>query len=315
MVISSFKEHITFLKGEIDKNLKKVPIHETPKYLYDPIRYIISGKGKRLRPILVHLSGQVYDADPSYLMKAGIAVELLHNFTLVHDDIMDEDEMRHAKPTVHQKWDNSVAILSGDGLFVLSQLVMSGLPQSIIQRFNEVSLTICEGQGFDKEFENNPSIQMEEYLMMIGKKTGALLGLCSEIGSLLGGQDIKNAHQLYSFGLNLGLAFQIQDDFLEIYGKESTIGKSLGSDIEKGKQTALTILAREKHPQAWKDFISGNPSNSDYKFFFQSNRIDNEAKKIINHYLEKATEGLALIPKHKRKNLDKFTNMILMRKF
>ena len=187
-ITSSFEKHISFIKSDIEKSLKKIPLANDPNYLYGPIRYILKGKGKRLRPILVHLVGHSYSADPEDLMKASMAVELLHNFTLVHDDIMDNDSVRHGKPTVHKKWDEPTAILSGDAIFVLSQLLLNSLPQIIHRRFNEVSLNICEGQGMDKEFENDPSISMGKYLIMIGKKTGALLGLCAELGALLSGQ-------------------------------------------------------------------------------------------------------------------------------
>ena len=184
-ITSSFEKHISFIKSDIEKSLNKIPLTNNPNYLYDPIRYIIKGKGKRLRPILVHLVGHSYSADPEDLMKVSMAVELLHNFTLVHDDIMDNDSVRHGKQTVHKKWDEPTAILSGDAIFVLSQLLLNSLPQIIHRRFNEVSLNICEGQGMDKEFENDPSISMGKYLIMIGKKTGALLGLCAELGGLL----------------------------------------------------------------------------------------------------------------------------------
>ena len=243
---NSFPDHIKFLKGEIETALKKIPLNNSPAYLYDPLKYILKGKGKRLRPILVHLAGKAFQADPHMLMKAAMAVELLHNFTLVHDDMMDGDAMRHGQETVHNKWDDATAILSGDGLFALSQLMLTDMPATVHQRFNEVTVTICEGQGMDKEFENDTSISMGAYLVMIGKKTGSLLGLCAEMGALIGNADQKTAHHLFEFGLNLGLAFQVQDDYLEIFGDASSMGKSLGSDIHAGKQTALTILAREK---------------------------------------------------------------------
>ena len=263
----------------------------------------------------MHLSGQAHDVDPDDLMKVAIAVEFLHNFTLVHDDIMDGDKTRHGQPTVHQQWDASTAILSGDGLFVLSQLILTGLPPIIHQRFNEVTLAVCEGQGMDKEFEHDASITMGQYLIMIGKKTGSLLGLCAELGALLGGVNKEDAHHLFEFGLNLGLAFQIQDDFLEIFGDESTMGKSLGSDIREGKQTALTILAREKHPDNWRAFIDTSPSISDYQSYFEANNIQAEGERVIHHYIEKARQGLDRIQEEKQDHLNQFATMILKRKF
>ncbi len=312
---NSFPEHVQFLKGEIEKALQKIPLDHSPNYLYDPLKYVLKGKGKRLRPVLVHLAGQVYQADPEALMKAGVAVELLHNFTLVHDDIMDEDDVRHGQPAVHKQWDDATAILAGDGLFVLSQLMLTGLTPIVHQRVNEVTLAVCEGQGMDKEFENDSSVSMGHYLIMIGKKTGALLGLSAELGALIGKASEETAHHLFEFGLNLGLAFQIQDDFLEIFGDESSMGKSLGSDIRAGKQTALTILARENNPEKWGSFIKDNHSILACQSYFESNGIKANTEKTIQHYIEKAQAGLNVIPEEKRDYLNQFTTMILNRTY
>ena len=314
-ITSSFEKHISFIKSDIEKSLNKIPLTNNPNYLYDPIRYIIKGKGKRLRPILVHLVGHSYSADPEDLMKVSMAVELLHNFTLVHDDIMDNDSVRHGKQTVHKKWDEPTAILSGDAIFVLSQLLLNSLPQIIHRRFNEVSLNICEGQGMDKEFENDPSISMGKYLIMIGKKTGALLGLCAELGALLSGQKKEEAHSLFQYGLNLGLAFQIQDDLLEIFSDESVMGKSLGSDLSKNKQTALTILAKNDNSEKWLNFTRNYSKISDYQSYFNKNRIRNKVEKSIQHYINKANSALNAAPKSDKDHLQKFTNLILKRKF
>jgi len=313
--INNFPKHVQFLKGEIETALQKIPLDHSPNYLYNPLKYVLNGKGKRLRPILVHLAGQAFETDPQDLMKAGVAVELLHNFTLVHDDIMDGDNVRHGQPTVHKKWDNSTAILTGDGIFVLAQLMLTGLPPLVQQRFNEVTMSVCEGQGMDKEFENDSSVSMGHYLIMIGKKTGALLGLCAELGALIRDESQETAHHLFEYGLNLGLAFQIQDDLLEIFGNESSMGKSLGSDIRAGKQTALSILAREKNPDQWDNFIKENRTISKYQSYFKSNGIKSDTEKVIQHYIEKAQEGLSVIPEEKRSNLNQFTTMILNRTY
>ena len=312
---NSFFDHIEFLRDEIDKALSKIPINGSPKYLYDPIQYVISGRGKRLRPILAHLSGQAHKADPSALMKVSLAIELLHNFSLVHDDMMDGDEIRHGKPSVHNKWDDSTAILAGDGLFSLAQLLLTDLPQIIFQRFNEVALTICEGQGLDKEFEHDTSISINQYLSMISKKTGALLGLSAELGSRLGNLDDHTNQNMYEFGLNLGLAFQIQDDYLEIFADESTMGKSLGSDISSGKQTVLSILARERDSVSWNRFIEQKNEISAYKEYFELNEIKMETKKLIKDYISKSRNNLEVISKEKSENLEDFTQLILNRKF
>ena len=215
-----FHKEISFLKHEINRSLKKILIKDEPKYLYDPIKYSINNSGKRLRPILVFLSGKLFKSNVNDLMKAAVAVELLHIFTLIHDDIMDGDDIRHGKPSLHEKWDISTAILSGDAIFTLAQLAISNLDEKAYKRLNEISLLVCEGQALDKEFENDNSISMDKYLNMITKKTGSLLGLCSELGAIVSGQKMDIRSKLYTFGVNLGLAFQIQDDYLEIFGEQ-----------------------------------------------------------------------------------------------
>ena len=314
-VTSLFSEHINFLKREIDNALKKIPTDKEPKYLYEPIAYAIRGKAKRLRPVFVHLAGNVFQGDPEQLMKAALAVELLHNFSLVHDDIMDNDNMRHGQLAIHNKWDNSAAILSGDGLFVLSQLSISYLNPIIQLRFNEVALLVCEGQGLDKEFEGDLSVTMDQYIDMISKKTGALLGLCGQLGGLIGGLSIKSSEKLFKFGLNLGLAFQVQDDYLEVFGNEALMGKTLGSDIEAGKQTAMTILARKKNSKDWLSFFKKNHSIASYREYFDKNGIRKETEEKIKHYINKANKKLEFIDEKKRKDLQKFAKLILNRKY
>ncbi|MEE8336135.1 MAG: polyprenyl synthetase family protein [Candidatus Neomarinimicrobiota bacterium] len=319
--IKSFNDHILFLKGEIEKNIHRLPLNEKPEYLYDPIRYVLKGKGKRLRPILVHLSGQAFKADPENLMKGALAVELMHNFTLVHDDIMDQDHIRHGQPAVHKKWDNSAAILAGDGLFVLAQLLLSTLKPRIQTRFNEVTLTICEGQGMDKNFENKSHIQLEKYLEMISKKTGSLLGFCAELGGLLAGQNNSVLTTLNSYGISLGLAFQVQDDILEIYGEVENMGKSLGSDISAGKQTVLTIIAEKNDPENWKNVkLTGHKMEGEnrikyFRDYFSNHHIRSQAEKMVNNYINEAHEFLRIFPENNRENLQKFTDLILNRTF
>ena len=308
-VSNSIKKNAKF----VNKFLRK-ELNGDPKQLYDAASHLIIHGGKRLRPYLVLKSCQMLGGKQSDAISAASAVEMIHNFTLVHDDIMDNDNIRHGQPSVHKKWDEPTAILSGDAIFVLSQLLLIGLPTIIIQRFNEVSLNICEGQGMDKQFENDTSISMGQYLIMIGKKTGALLGLCAELGALLSGIKKENAHSLFEYGLNLGLAFQIQDDLLDIYGDESSMGKSLGSDISKKKQTALTILARDNNSEKWLDFINNHSKISDYQSYFDKNGIRSEVEKAVAHYIEKANSALISSPESDKEHLQKFTTMILKRK-
>ena len=314
--ISSFQDHISFIRSQTEKGLAKIPLKPNlSNYFYDPIDYVLKGKGKRLRPILVHLSGQIYNASPEDLMKAGLAVELLHNFSLVHDDIMDNDSKRHGKPSVHIKWDIPSAILAGDGLFTLAQLSLVGLNPIIFQRFNEAALEVCEGQGIDKQYENNTSITMEQYIQMIGKKTASFLGLCAELGALLGSASQEESDQLYKFGYNLGLAFQIKDDYLEIFGDESLMGKSLGSDLDEQKQTIMTITAREDDPNKWSKFNQKKKDLSQYKEYFESNHIKEKVESLIEDKVNIALSGLNLISKKDAKHLLEYAKLILNRKF
>lgn len=314
--IRSFQDHISFIRSQTEKGLSKIPLRPNlTNYFYEPIKYVIKGQGKRLRPILVHLTGQIYNAHPDELMKAGIAVELLHNFSLVHDDIMDNDSKRHGQPSVHNKWDTSTAILAGDGLFALSQLSLVGLKPVVYQRFNEVALEVCEGQGIDKEYESNTSITMDEYIQMIGKKTASFLGLCAEIGGLLGSASQKETNNLFQFGYNLGLAFQIKDDYLEIFGDEKTMGKSLGSDLDEQKQTVMTITARKKDFDNWTKFIQKKNNLSQYKDYFEKNGIKREVENMIEVYVSKALSGLDLISKNKSMHLSEYAKLILNRDY
>ena len=243
-----FIDLLNFIRSETDRHLQKLDFPEEPAFLYDPIRYVLKGKGKRLRPLLVHLSGRGFDADPEDLMHAGLAVELLHNFTLVHDDIMDKDDIRHGKPTVHMKYGQAAAILVGDSIFTLGQLNIEQVQTNTIQAthaYNKASLAVCEGQAYDLQFEGDTTVSLDQYLVMISRKTGALLSLCAELGGILGNQSHEVCHKLHTFGLNLGRAFQVQDDILEIFSDEENLGKSLESDVAADKQTVLTILARK----------------------------------------------------------------------
>ena len=315
-VTSTFQEHIQFIQSQTNKALAKItPKLNSSKYFYDPVDYAIKGEGKRLRPVLVHLSGQAYDAQPDDLMKLGIAVELLHNFSLVHDDIMDNDSKRHGQPSVHYKWDIPTAILAGDGLFTLAQLSLVGLDSYIFQRFNEVALEICEGQGMDKEFENDHSIDMDSYIQMIGKKTACFLGMCSELGAVLGGASEKEANNLYKFGYFLGLAFQIKDDYLEIFGNEESMGKSLGSDIDENKQTILTIVARKINMKDWDSFLNKKRKFEEYKNYFESNGVKKEVENLIELNVEKALTGLSMVSDDRSVQLNKYANLILNREF
>ncbi len=314
--MSSFNELITFIRTEVNRDLKRLPIPEKPTYLYDPIRFTLRGKGKRFRPILVHLAGRANHADPDSLMKIALAVELLHNFTLVHDDIMDDDDQRHGQEAVHAKWDNSTAILAGDGIYAIAQILLSGLPDranAICRFFNQATLEVCEGQALDKEFENDVSITEKQYLEMIEKKTGSLLGACAALPAILIGHDEETISYFDQFGRALGNGFQIHDDLLEIYADPKEMGKSLGSDIAAGKQTMMVIKARNHFSQEWGELISRSDDDDlmeNIRLFFTENGIVDETKTMAHSYFKSARESLEKIDSINRDELNEFVNLV-----
>ncbi len=322
MVTDSFLDHIEQLRFEINERLQSFPLDSEPKYIYDPIKYIMDGRGKRLRPIIVNLVGTVYGASKEDLLNAGLAVELLHNFTLVHDDIMDQDSLRHGKATVHKKWDESTAILAGDGIYAIAQILITKVktnPLNAIHAFNKATLYVCEGQAYDKEFENNYGIVLDQYLTMIKKKTGWLIGFCAELGGILGNQPDSVINELQSYGLNLGIAFQIQDDILEIFSDSKSMGKSLGSDLIAGKQTILTVLARQNDAVSWKQKWEEIMNNDlllaikKFRIYFEKNSILESAKNMTKKYTEAAQNNLQIIPKEKRAQLEQLTEFVWKR--
>ena len=314
--MASFLELISFIRTEVNRDLTRLPIPEKPAYLYNPIRYVLRGKGKRFRPILVHLAGRANHADPESLMKIALAVELLHNFTLVHDDIMDNDDMRHGQPAIHTKWDDSTAILAGDGINAIAQILLSGLPDranAICRFFNQATLEVCEGQALDKEFENDVSITEDQYLEMIGKKTGSLLGACAVLPATLIECDQDDIDHFDQFGRALGNGFQIHDDLLEIYGNPEDMGKSLGSDIAEGKQTMMVIKARNQFEKEWGEIIADSTApdlREKIRSFFTKSGIESETKSMAESYFNSARKSLDKINDLNREELNEFINLV-----
>ena len=204
------------IRSKVNNALENFYIPETPKSLYDPLRYVIRGEGKRLRPILLHLTARAFKVEHKSLMDASIAVELLHNFTLVHDDIMDDDDMRHGKGTVHNKWDEATAILVGDALFSYAQISIAKFSDNLktYQTFNKTMIEICEGQALDLEYQYRDKVTIDEYIGMIDKKTGYIIGMCSEIGSMLCNYSVED--QLNDEFSN------IQEEAIKKYGTKFT---------------------------------------------------------------------------------------------
>ena len=319
--MDDFTSLIDTIRLNVNRYLKKIPIPDAPRYLYDPIRYSIQNEGKRFRPILTHLSGRANNIDSDALMNLSLAVELLHNFTLVHDDIMDNDTIRHGKQTIHEKWDSSTAILAGDGIYTIAQIILNEIPSNgvlLSKYFNKTTLEICEGQALDKEFENNHDVDREMYFDMINKKTGSLLGASAALPIIHNGGSKELVSIYEQFGRNLGMGFQIHDDLLEITGDTKTMGKSLGSDIFEGKQTIMVILARESYPDEWRDLLNISDTNELIKniyTFFEAKNIIQETRSISDSYFKASLNYLKKIDGISTEELKQLVNLIEKRTY
>ena len=220
-----------------------------PHKLYDPIAYTMSHGGKRLRPLLTLLACDLFSGDVEKALYPALAIEVFHNFTLVHDDIMDKAPLRRGKETVYKKWDSNIAILSGDTMFALAyQYALntdSNLVPKILSVFSQAAIEVCEGQQFDMDFETSPSVSIDEYLEMIRLKTAVLIAVSLQIGAIIGDASEEEIIEMYNFGNNLGMAFQLKDDLLDVYGEQEKFGKKTGGDIVANKKTYLFLKALE----------------------------------------------------------------------
>ena len=310
------------LKNDFLNEFSKIQDLEGPSYLYDPIKYFVKSPGKRLRPIIVLFLGELFKNSKEDSINGALGVELLHNFTLVHDDIMDEDDLRHNVATIHKKWDNAHAVLSGDGLGALGPLFIGKIKKNtlaILIRYNEVILEICEGQAYDMEFENKEVVSVSDYLLMSAKKTGSLFELCFEIASLISDKYIKNVNELKKLGRNLGVIFQIQDDILELETDSENMGKGAFSDIERNKKTILTCFAMEKNLSDWKKLIeSTNHENisgkkkSIYNFFIENN-LKEESDKLLADYISQCNDIINELPDKIQGGLNELISYIIKR--
>ena len=239
----SFKE----IQEKIEREIGQLEFDCPPKSLYEPITYILSLGGKRIRPALVLMAYNLYREDVEKVIRPAIGLEVFHNFTLLHDDLMDQADKRRNKPTVHKVWNANTAILSGDAMLIAAyQLIGETAPEhlkEVLDLFTRTALEICGGQQYDMEFESRMDVSEEEYLEMIRLKTAVLLACSLKTGAILGGASREDAENLYRFGINIGLAFQLQDDLLDVYGDTKTFGKNIGGDILCNKKTFLLINA------------------------------------------------------------------------
>jgi len=261
-----------YQKNFIDYLESKKWVHE-PKNLYEPIEYIIKLGGKRMRPVLTLMGADIFDVNYHKAMPAALAVEVFHNFTLIHDDIMDDAPLRRGKTTVHEKWNINTGILSGDAMLILAyQYFESYEPktfQKLAKLFSKTALEVCDGQQLDVDFETRKDVTIDEYINMIRLKTSVLVAAALKMGAIVAETSDENANLIYDFGLNLGLAFQLQDDFLDTFGDPKTFGKQVGGDIMENKKTYLYLKALE---------VANNKDQEKLRFYFDQKLEDNTAK-------------------------------------
>ena len=240
--LSQYQEFVTeYLKSQLEV--------KEPKNLYEPIHYILHLGGKRIRPVLTVMSAEIFDVSYEKALPAALAVEVFHNFSLVHDDIMDDAPLRRGNVTVHEKWDTNTAILSGDAMLILAYQYFEKYEpvifQALAKLFSKTALEVCEGQQWDVDFETRNDVTIPEYLKMIEYKTAVLVAAAMKMGAIIARTSDENANLIYEFGLNLGLAFQLQDDYLDAFGDPETFGKQVGGDIIENKKTYLYLKALE----------------------------------------------------------------------
>lgn len=279
-----------------------------PKNLYDPIHYILGLGGKRMRPVLTLMSAEVFDADYKKALPAALAVEVFHNFSLIHDDIMDDAPLRRGNETVHEKWDINTGILSGDAMLILAYQYFEQYDATVFRDlavlFSKTALEVCEGQQWDVDFETREDVSILDYLKMIEHKTAVLVAAAMKMGAIIAETSQENANLIYDFGLNLGLAFQLQDDYLDAFGNPETFGKQVGGDIIENKKTYLYLkaceFATENQLEQLTQLFSIQPDDSTEKInsvkeIFLATGAAFETKKAIQEFTLKAFETLQKI--------------------
>tara|TARA_B100002049_G_scaffold115234_1_gene85105 strand:+ start:190 stop:1161 length:972 start_codon:yes stop_codon:yes gene_type:complete len=313
--------------NKIKSELNKLNLSNNPKKLYEPIKYILKMKSKKIRPILSILAYKLKKNDWKKIVQYVIAIELFHNFTLIHDDIIDNATLRRGEKTIHNKWNNNIGILSGDLLMILANKLFSNLPlkimQKVLKRFNEIAIKICEGQHYDMNYENEKLITEKQYINMIRLKTATLIGFSLELGGILSKMkdlDIKN---LYQFGEFMGIGFQLQDDYLDVFG-DKKFGKKIGGDILLNKKTYLLIKLLESTNEKEKIIINNWINNSNtpnqkieaITRLMKDKNIDSITESVINDYFNKAFDYLKKIDiKNSKKNeLIEFSKKLINRK-
>ena len=312
----------------INKEIAEKQYPNTPSELYEPIRYILSLGGKRLRPTILLMASDLFNGSILKAINPAMAIEVFHNFTLMHDDIMDKAPLRRGNLTVHSKWNEAVAILSGDVMLVEAYKLMMQVDDSLLRQvlniFNETAVGVCQGQQIDMNFEQTDGVSVHEYLEMVRLKTAVLLAAALKIGALVGGADTRNAALLYEFGENMGIAFQLQDDILDVYGDPEKFGKQVGGDIISNKKTFLLInaleLAKGVDEEELKYWLFQENTETQTKVkavteIYNRLGVRQLAEHHMNVYAEKALSALEKVSaeKNKKQALRSFAEKLLIR--
>lgn len=316
------------LLEKFNESLSSGLINREPGLLYEAINYAMQGGGKRIRPLLVLLSCQLFDGNTDEAMHAALGIEVFHNFTLLHDDIMDNSPIRRGRETVYKKYNPNVAILAGDTMFAMANKHFLNLSKEHIKPamncFLTTAVDVCDGQQFDMDFERQEEVALNDYIKMIRLKTASLIGAALEIGAIIGNTSIKNRTEIKNFGENLGLAFQLQDDFLDTFGDEKVFGKRTGNDIITNKKTFLYLKALEsaddtlnKRLRRWYSTEKFDEAEKikDVTDIFNQLKIKTETQKQIDYYYNKSQENLKAIDiaKEKKKELFTLSEKLLLR--
>ncbi|WP_295772540.1 polyprenyl synthetase family protein [uncultured Mucilaginibacter sp.] len=312
----------------IEDAVGKLSYPVTPAELYEPITYILSIGGKRMRPALLLMACDMFGGDVKKAISPALAIEVFHNFTLVHDDIMDNAPLRRGQATVHEKWNPNTGILSGDVMLVEAYKLMMQVDDSILRQvleiFSNTAIGVCEGQQFDMNFEQQTHVQIDDYINMIRLKTAVLLGGALNIGALIGGASAEDAKLLYTFGEQLGIAFQLQDDILDVYGDPEKFGKQVGGDIISNKKTFLLIKALELAGESEKleldNWLNSNDFDTAAKVtavtsVYNSLNIRQQAEEAMHHYAAIGFEALnnLSVSEDKKQYLRSFADGLMIR--
>ena len=309
----------------IEQELREINYPNSPKQLYQPIEYALALGGKRMRPILVLMAHQLFNDDLTKAISPALAIEVFHNFTLLHDDIMDKAPLRRGKQTVHEKWNNNVAILSGDTMLVQAYQLMCNVDKDVLKEildaFNKAAIQVCEGQQWDMDFEAQSDVSLSDYMKMIENKTAVLLATSLQIGGITAGASKENQNNLYHFGLNMGIAFQLKDDLLDAFGNSETFGKQVGGDIIANKKTylylkALALSNSNQHAELINYFSTTEFSENKVeavKSIFSTLDIHNITSDLMKEYHTKAMQHLDAINSKNKEPLLEFSAMLLDR--